>query len=71
MKKIVLYILLGVVTMTSCKKILEEEVFIEVASSNFYQDDDDALAAVYALYAKLRSDGPVTDEFGIRESWGF
>jgi hypothetical protein len=51
--------------------MLEEEVFIEVTSNNFFQNDDDALNAVYALYAKLRADGSATDKQGQRESWGF
>lgn len=70
MKKYIYYIflLLGVM---SCTEMLEEEVFIEVSSNNFFQNDEDALEAVYALYAKIRSDGPVTDKNGQRESWGF
>lgn len=69
MKKYIIYIFL-IAGLYSCSDLLEEEVFIDVASSNFYQSDDDALEAVYALYAKLRSDGPITDDAGRREGWG-
>lgn len=70
MKKYII-VLLIISCSVSCSKLLEEEVFIEVASNNFFQNDQDATDAVYALYAKMRSDGPVTDDDGKRESWGF
>ena len=70
MKKYII-VLLIVSCSFSCSKFLEEEVFIEVASNNFFQNDQDATDAVYALYAKMRSDGPVSDDDGKRESWGF
>lgn len=70
MKKYILIIFI-ISGLFSCSDLLEEEVFIEVASNNFYQNDQDALDAITALYAKLRSDGPVTDDNGKREGWGF
>lgn len=70
MKKYIFYIIL-ITSLISCTKMLKEEVFIEVTSNTFFQNDDDALDAVYALYAKLRADGSVTDNEGQRESWGF
>ncbi|MFZ5941011.1 MAG: RagB/SusD family nutrient uptake outer membrane protein [Bacteroidota bacterium] len=60
-----------ILSLVSCEKLLEEQVFIEIASNNFFQNDEDALNAVEALYAKLRADGPVTANNGQRESWGF
>jgi hypothetical protein len=70
MKKYIFYIICFSGLM-SCTEMLEEEVFIEVASSNFFQNDDDALEAIYGLYAKLRADALVTKDNGRRESWGF
>lgn len=70
MKKIlIVFVLLAAVT--ACTDLLEEQVFIEVSSNNFFQNDEDATDAIYALYAKLRSDGSVTSNSGQRESWGF
>lgn len=70
MKKYILLITFAILA-SSCEEFLEEKVFIEVASNNFFQSDEDAEKAVYALYAKIRADGSVTDNSGQRESWGF
>lgn len=70
MKKYIVFLFI-MTGLFSCADLLEEEVFVEVASNNFFQNDQDAQDAVYALYAKMRSDGPVTDNNGQRESWGF
>lgn len=53
-----------------CKDVLEEQVFVDIASNNFYQNDEDAITAVNALYAKLRADGTVTGESGQQQGWG-
>ena len=50
--------------------MLEEDVFVEVASNNFFQNDEDAFRAVDAIYAKLRANGPVTENEGQSEGWG-
>lgn len=70
MKKYITILLIAM-GLFSCSDLLEEEVFTEVASNNFFQNDEDAQKAIYALYAKLRSDGPVTADNGQREGWGF
>lgn len=70
MKRYSVIILIAILSF-SCTKLLEEEVFIEIASNNFFQNDQDAQDAVEGLYAKIRSDGPVTANNGQRESWGF
>jgi starch-binding outer membrane protein, SusD/RagB family len=70
MKKYIIYLFI-IAGLISCSDLLEEEVFIEVGSNNFFQNDQDAQDAIYAIYAKLRSDGSVTDNNGQREGWGF
>jgi len=70
MKKYLIAVLL-IFNALGCEQLLEEKVYIEIASNNFFRNDEDALLAVEALYAKLRADGPVTDNNGQRESWGF
>ncbi len=63
--------LLGVVLCVhSCEEALEEDVFVDVASNNFFQDDADAVKAANALYVKMRSDGRVTAGGGQQEGWG-
>jgi starch-binding outer membrane protein, SusD/RagB family len=64
-------IIATLVVAPSCKDALNEEVFIDVASNSFFQNDADANKAVDALYAKLRSDGRVTGGAGQQEGWGF
>ncbi len=49
---------------------LEEEVFVDVASANFFQNDEQAIIGVDAVYAKLRADGTVTGGSGLQEGWG-
>lgn len=66
--KIVL--LIPVFFFTSCESLLEEDVFIDIASNNFYQNDEDAITAVDAIYVKLRSDGSVTGQSGQQQGWG-
>jgi len=53
-----------------CEQVLEEDVFVDVASNNFFQNDADAIMAVNAVYAKLRADGTVTGQSGQQEGWG-
>ncbi|MEQ8239009.1 MAG: RagB/SusD family nutrient uptake outer membrane protein [Cyclobacteriaceae bacterium] len=53
-----------------CEQVLEEDVFVDVASNNFFQNDADAITAVNAIYAKLRADGTVTGQSGQQEGWG-
>ncbi len=55
---------------TACEKLLEEEVFVEVASNNFFQSNEDAVTAVNAIYAKMRAQGSVTEDGGKAEGWG-
>lgn len=62
--------LLSAVLLTQCKDALEEDVFVDIASNNFYQTDSDAVTAVNAIYAKLRADGTVTGQSGQQEGWG-
>jgi len=59
-----------VLFITSCEKVLEEEVFVDIASNNFFQNDKDAITAVNAIYAKMRADGTVTGQSGQQEGWG-
>ena len=54
----------------SCEGILEEKVFIETMSAKIFQNDQDAIAAVNAIYAKMRADGSATADAGQREGWG-
>ena len=56
--------------LVNCEDVLEEEVFVEVASNNFFENDEDAITAVNAIYAKMRADGPVTGGSGQQEGWG-
>ncbi|MEM1407128.1 MAG: RagB/SusD family nutrient uptake outer membrane protein [Bacteroidota bacterium] len=53
-----------------CSDALEEDVFVDVASNNFFKNDEDAVTAVDAIYAKMRADGSVTDGSGQQEGWG-
>ncbi|MEM8567905.1 MAG: RagB/SusD family nutrient uptake outer membrane protein, partial [Bacteroidota bacterium] len=53
-----------------CSEALEEDVFVDVASNNFFQNDEDAVSAVNAVYAKMRADGSVTGGSGQQEGWG-
>ncbi|MFY0608560.1 MAG: RagB/SusD family nutrient uptake outer membrane protein [Cyclobacteriaceae bacterium] len=57
-------------TVSACESLLEEDVFIDIASNNFWQNDDDAVKGVNAIYAKLRADGSVTGGGGQQEGWG-
>lgn len=55
---------------SSCEEVLEEDVFVDIASNNFFQNDEDAITAVNAIYAKMRADGTVTGQGGRQEGWG-
>lgn len=60
MKKQHYYLLLITAVMAlfpGCDTSLDEEVFDEVASSNFFQSDADAVTAVNAIYARMRGAG--------------
>ncbi len=59
-----------IISTIGCESLLEEDVFIDVASNNFWQNDDDAVQGVNAIYAKLRADGSVTGGGGQQEGWG-
>lgn len=56
--------------LSSCEEALEEDVFVDIASNNFFQNDEDAVTAVNAIYAKMRADGTVTGQSGQQEGWG-
>jgi hypothetical protein len=43
--------------MFGCNATLEEDVFDEVASNNFFQSDSDAITAVNSVYARMRGVG--------------
>ncbi|MCG8514765.1 MAG: RagB/SusD family nutrient uptake outer membrane protein, partial [Halanaerobiales bacterium] len=60
MKKysILFLILLVTIVFTSCEEWLEEKPLTFLSSSNFYQDDEEATAAVYSLYQ------PITNLYG-------
>lgn len=68
--KLLILVLLGSFILMQCDDLLEEDVFIDVTSSNFFLSDEDAIAAVDAVYTKMRADGSVTDRSGEREGWG-
>src|SRR6478736_5437675 len=51
----ILIILAATLTFSSCKKFLEEDPKNLVATSNYYQTENDAIAAVNAIYAYLNS----------------
>jgi hypothetical protein len=58
MQKYSLHILIALaatLTVSSCTKFLEEDPKNLVATSNFYQTENDAIAAVNAIYAYLNS----------------
>lgn len=44
---------LGLTTITSCKKILKEELVSEIVPANFYKTEADARAAVNSVYNEL------------------
>ena len=67
---ILLISLLATLVPLSCENALEEDVFIDVASNNFFENDEDAIQAVNAIYAKLRADGSVTGQAGQQQGWG-
>lgn len=69
---IIVGLLLTMICFTQCEDALEEEVFVDIASNNFFQNDEDAITAVNAVYAKMRADGPVTgiDNDQTQEGWG-
>ena len=50
-----LIILTAIITLSSCKKFLEEEPKNVVAVTNYYQNENDAIAAVNAIYSYLNS----------------
>ena len=50
-----LIILAAIITLSSCKKFLEEEPKNVVAVTNYYQNENDAIAAVNAIYSYLNS----------------
>ncbi len=47
----------------SCDTSLEEEVFDEVASNNFFRSDGDAITAVNSIYSRMRGAG--NSEWGL------
>jgi hypothetical protein len=51
----ILIILVATLAFSSCKKFLEEDPKNLVATSNYYQTENDAIAAVNAIYAYLNS----------------
>ncbi|WP_439182761.1 RagB/SusD family nutrient uptake outer membrane protein [Carboxylicivirga taeanensis] len=55
--KYIAIILVGLMMFTSCESWLEEEPKTQIATDNFYQDKDQALMALTAAYAQLKS-GP-------------
>ncbi|MEM9896656.1 MAG: RagB/SusD family nutrient uptake outer membrane protein [Bacteroidota bacterium] len=54
----------------SCEDLLREEVLDDIVTNDFFQNDEDAIAAVDAVYVKLRSDGTVTGGEGQQQGWG-
>ncbi|MEQ9298482.1 MAG: RagB/SusD family nutrient uptake outer membrane protein [Cyclobacteriaceae bacterium] len=71
-RAIIFGLLMSLIGFTQCEDALEEEVFVDIASNNFFQNDADAITAVNAVYAKLRADGPVTGNDGdqTQQGWG-
>lgn len=63
-----IYLIIAILFFQSCDQSLEEVVFDEVASSNFYQNDEDAILGGNTVYAVLRGGAQVTD---LNEPWGF
>ena len=49
------YLLIALTIFVSCDEVLEEEPFTQIGTEFFYQNDTDALAAVTAAYAQLKS----------------
>lgn len=62
--------LLVIILFIQCKDVLQEEVFVDIATNNFFQNDEDAVLAVNAIYAKMRADGSVTGQDGLQQGWG-
>jgi len=54
MKKIILLLTLFSTVFSSCKKALDEEVFTDLGSSNFYKTAEDAEALLAAAYSASR-----------------
>ncbi len=55
--KYIAFLILGIMALTSCQDWLNEEPRIQVGTDYFYQDKDQALMALTAAYAQLKS-GP-------------
>lgn len=53
-KSILVYIVLSAILFVSCEDVLEEEPFTQIGTEFFYQNESDALAAVTAVYARLK-----------------
>lgn len=70
MGRTLLLALLTSLIVMSCEEALVEEVFVDISSNNFFKNDGDAIAAVDAIYAKMRADGTVTGQSGQQQGWG-
>lgn len=67
---IVVGLIASATLLTQCEDILEEQVFVDIPTQDFFLNDEDAVLAVDAIYAKMRSDGSVTGEAGNQQGWG-
>ncbi len=68
MNQINKFLLVFTVITIGCSQSLDEEVFDEVTSNNFFRNDNDAITAVNAIYTKLRGAGVRSTEEG--QAWG-
>ncbi|MDV7392704.1 hypothetical protein RZS08_15155, partial [Arthrospira platensis SPKY1] len=55
MKMMSISLLIAMGFFVSCESLLEEEPFTQVGTDFFYKDANDALAALTAVYAQLKS----------------
>ena len=55
---------------SGCDKFLQKDLLTAVTEENFYQTEEDALAALYAAYSTLQYDGQLTPSGQFRWFWG-
>jgi len=56
--------------LSSCEGFLQRENLTAITDDNFYQDEDDALAALTAAYSTLQLDGQIVNAGHFRWFWG-
>ena len=67
--KLALFLLIGGL-LSGCEGFLEKENLTAITEDNFYQDEEDALAALTAAYSTLQLDGQIVGAGHFRWFWG-